>query len=92
MIERRGFTDSKAASSPPTMIVNVAFFAPISPPETGASIAASPRAAAALEMRAARSGRAGRRVDEDAPLARVFDEALGAEIDFLDVRSGSPPS
>jgi len=32
-----GLTRANAASGPPTMMDNVAFFAPTSPPETGAS-------------------------------------------------------
>ena len=32
-----GFTLAKAASEAPTMMVSAAFFAPTSPPETGAS-------------------------------------------------------
>jgi len=42
-----GRTRSTAASSPPTMIDRVALRAPTSPPETGASIASTPRARAA---------------------------------------------
>jgi hypothetical protein len=35
---KKGFTFSKPASEPPTMMVRLAAFAPTSPPDTGASI------------------------------------------------------
>ena len=43
-------------SSPPAKIARVPFFAPKSPPETGASIEAQPLAAAAEEISDAREG------------------------------------
>lgn len=43
-------------SSPPAKIARVAVFAPRSPPETGASIAAQPLEAAAEEISEAREG------------------------------------
>gem|GEM_PF-6302471 len=53
---KNGLASAKADSSPPTMIDSVAFLAPESPPDTGASMAVLPAAAAAAEIRAASDG------------------------------------
>ena len=37
IVSKSGFALSKASGLPPTMMVSAAFFAPTSPPETGAS-------------------------------------------------------
>ena len=53
---RSGRTRSTVAASPPTMIESVAARAPTSPPETGASSAATPRPAAASWISTASDG------------------------------------
>ena len=47
-VSRIGLAAAKSSSEPPTMIDNVAFLAPGSPPDTGASMIRSPRSAPIL--------------------------------------------
>ena len=54
--ESTGRARSNAAASPPAMMTSRASRAPTSPPETGASMASSPRADAAAEILRARTG------------------------------------
>jgi hypothetical protein len=53
---RIGIAAATSASAPPIMIESLASRAPISPPDTGASTAPSPFAAAALAIRLASDG------------------------------------
>ncbi|KAF4390052.1 hypothetical protein F8388_002994 [Cannabis sativa] len=55
-ILKRGFNRLTTDSSPPAKIARVPFLAPRSPPDTGASIAAQPLAAAEEEISDAREG------------------------------------
>ena len=50
MISNSGLARSKSAAAPPTMIARVPPRAPTSPPDTGASRAEQPRAAAAIRF------------------------------------------
>src|SRR6478735_11085868 len=68
---------SKSAASPPTMMDSAAFFAPASPPETGASRMRNPRSFASFASSAVTSGRI-----EEKSMIRVPGLAL----------SNTPPS
>ena len=56
MTRNTGSAAEKASASPPTRMVSVALFAPTPPPETGASSARMPRAAAAVRIFSASAG------------------------------------
>ena len=72
-----GRTRSKAAASPPTMIDSRASRAPTSPPETGASRLATPRARAAASISRASDGSLVVMSTSTAPAASVVNRAGG---------------
>src|SRR5512139_2365249 len=78
-----GRTFSKIGASPPTMMESVPSFAPVSPPDTGASSMCTPRSASAAAMR--RGRRHGAHVDDGVAGAGAVHQAAVAEDDLLDV-------
>ena len=83
MRSRIGLPRAKACSVPPTMKVSVAALAPPTPPETGASSVAMPRAAA-KRMRLAGAGHIDRRaIDEQRALPRPRHDIVPDRQDVL---------